>query len=63
MPLQTAFTLTEHKLTEKLMEIIPHWTKYKRGLINGLGSIVRANYGNLDAYKKYDKVIEKLQNN
>lgn len=58
-------TLTQDKVEEKLVEIIPHPKRYKRGLINGLGSIFRAISGNLDAYdgERYDKLIEKLQNN
>lgn len=58
-------TLIESKVEEKLIEILPHPKRFKRGLINGLGSIFRTISGNLDAYdgEKYDKLIEKLQNN
>lgn len=57
--------LTEDKVENKLIELLPNPKRLKRGLINGLGSIFKVISGNLDATdgEKYDKLIEELQNN
>ncbi|XP_074035881.1 uncharacterized protein [Leptinotarsa decemlineata] len=50
---------------EKLQSIYPLAIRKKRGLINGLGNIVKFVSGNLDQEdaQRYDAAIEKLQNN
>ena len=65
--LQPRIQLVEHMLSlveEKSFEsILPH--RQKRGLLNGIGSVVKYITGNLDANdeQKYDKIIQTLQAN
>jgi len=56
-------TLTQDRAETKLKEIIPHPQRYKRGLINGIGSIFKAVTGNLDASdgERYENLIRELQ--
>jgi hypothetical protein len=55
----TAFTIT--RVEEKFKQILPKY-KNKRGIIDGLGSIIKLVTGNLDANDaiKYDKAIKRL---
>lgn len=57
--------VTMTKTETKLLEIIPHPKRIKRGLINGIGSIFKAITGNLDAAdgERYEHLINQLQNN
>lgn len=54
---------TEKKVEDKLIEILPHPNRIKRGLINGLGSIFKSVTGNLDATdgERYETLIKDLQ--
>lgn len=56
---------TQSKVEDKLLEILPHPLRIKRGLINGLGSIFKSISGNLDANdgERYDRLIHELQQN
>lgn len=56
---------TEEKVEDKLIEILPHPKRVKRGLINGLGSIFKSITGNLDATdgERYENLIKELQGN
>jgi len=58
-------SLTQERAETKLKEIIPHPQRYKRGLINGIGSIFKAITGNLDASdgERYENLIRELQLN
>ncbi|CAG9814085.1 unnamed protein product [Phaedon cochleariae] len=53
------------KVENKLTEILPHPSRTKRGLINGLGLIFEAISGNVDASdgERYEKLIDQLQKN
>ncbi|XP_074035629.1 uncharacterized protein [Leptinotarsa decemlineata] len=55
----------EENAEKKLIEILPHPSRTKRGLINGLGSIFKAVTGNLDANdgERYENLIKQLQQN
>lgn len=52
-------------LKEKFQSIFPFSNRKKRGLINGLGSVIKAISGNLDQEdaKRYDHAIDTLKNN
>lgn len=52
------------RLTIKINNLFSY-KRNKRGLINGLGSIVKAISGNLDSEDavKYDKLFEKINKN
>lgn len=56
---------TKDVINEKLEIIMFKNVRTKRGLVNGLGSIVKFISGNLDAYdgEKYDKILNDLKNN
>lgn len=57
--------LTQDRVENKIKEIIPHPKRFKRGLINGLGSVFKAVTGNLDASDgdRYEKLIYELKEN
>lgn len=57
----------QNSIDDKINHLIinPENARYKRGLVNGLGSIIKAVTGNLDAEdeKRYSKILDHLQNN
>lgn len=57
--------LIQDRVETKIVEILPHPNRIKRGLINALGSVFKAVSGNLDASdgERYEKLIAELQNN
>lgn len=57
--------ITKEKAEQKLAEIIPHPSRFKRGLINAVGSIFKVVSGNLDASdgERYENLIRQLQLN
>lgn len=54
--------LIQDRVETKIVEILPHPNRIKRGLINALGSVFKAVSGNLDASdgERYEKLIAEL---